>query len=92
MSAATGVSRLHLLQRESRLEPTDVGCYKIEIEMKTKKSWREKLADNKGLPRIGKVAGELGKGVREIREGLSGKDEPEVKAKTTTAESDTTKE
>ncbi len=27
--------------------------------MKTKKSWREKLADNKGLPRIGKVAGKL---------------------------------
>ena len=45
-----------------------------------------------GVGRIGKVAGELGKGVREFREGLSGKDEPEVKAKTTTAESDTTKE
>jgi hypothetical protein len=27
--------------------------------MKTKKSWREKLADNKGLPRIGKVTGKL---------------------------------
>jgi hypothetical protein len=41
------------------LEPTDIGCYKIEIEMKTKKTWREKLADNKGLPRIGKVTGKL---------------------------------
>jgi sec-independent protein translocase protein TatA len=45
-----------------------------------------------GVGRIGKVAGELGKGVREFREGLSGKDEPEAKAKTTTVESNTTKE
>jgi len=29
--------------------------------MKTKKSWREKLADNKGLPRVGKVTGEMTK-------------------------------
>jgi len=28
-----------------------------------------------GVGRIGKVAGELGKGVREFRNGLSGKDE-----------------
>lgn len=53
------MSRLHLLRRESGLEPTDVGCYKIEIEMK--KSWREKLADDKGLPKIGKVTGKLTK-------------------------------
>ena len=43
------------------MEPTDVGCYKIEIEMKTKKSWREKLADNKGLPRVSKVTGKMTK-------------------------------
>ncbi len=29
-----------------------------------------------GVGRIGKIAGELGKGVREFREGLAGKDEP----------------
>jgi hypothetical protein len=29
--------------------------------MKTKKSWREKLADNKGLPRIGQVTGNMSK-------------------------------
>ena len=45
-----------------------------------------------GVGRIGKVAGELGKGVREFRAGLTGKDEPEVKVKAVTAESDTTKE
>ena len=45
-----------------------------------------------GVGRIGKVAGELGKGVREFREGLSGKDQPEAKVKTATAESDPTKE
>ncbi len=28
-----------------------------------------------GVGRIGKIAGELGKGVREFREGLQGKDE-----------------
>src|SRR5438876_3427848 len=27
--------------------------------MKTKKSWREKLADSKGLPKIGAVCGEM---------------------------------
>jgi len=27
--------------------------------MKTKKSWREKLADDKGLPRVGKVTGKM---------------------------------
>ncbi len=27
--------------------------------MKAKKSWREKLADDKGLPRVGKVTGKL---------------------------------
>jgi hypothetical protein len=27
--------------------------------MKTKKSWREKLADSKGLPKIGKVMGKM---------------------------------
>src|SRR5665213_2153776 len=27
--------------------------------MKAKKSWREKLADDKGLPRVGKVAGKM---------------------------------
>jgi alkylated DNA nucleotide flippase Atl1 len=29
--------------------------------MKMKKSWREKLADNKGLPRVGKVTGKMSK-------------------------------
>jgi hypothetical protein len=29
--------------------------------MKTKKSWREKLEDSKGLPRIGKVTGKMSK-------------------------------
>jgi hypothetical protein len=29
--------------------------------MKTKKSWREKLADNKGLPRVCKVTGKMTK-------------------------------
>ena len=45
-----------------------------------------------GVGRIGKVAGELGKGVREFREGLSGKDQTEAKVKTATTESDPTKE
>jgi hypothetical protein len=27
--------------------------------MKTKKSWREKLADDKGLPKVGKVTGKM---------------------------------
>ncbi len=31
-----------------------------------------------GVGRIGKIAGELGKGVREFREGLQGKDEAPV--------------
>jgi hypothetical protein len=29
--------------------------------MKPRKSWREKLADSKGLPRVGKVAGKMSK-------------------------------
>ena len=29
--------------------------------MKTKKSWREKLADDKGLPKVGKVCGNMSK-------------------------------
>jgi hypothetical protein len=29
--------------------------------MKTKKSWREKLADNKGLPRVSEVTGRMAK-------------------------------
>lgn len=29
--------------------------------MKAKKSWREKLADNKGLPKVGKVTGRMTK-------------------------------
>jgi hypothetical protein len=29
--------------------------------MKTKKSWREKLADDKGLPKVGKVTGKMSK-------------------------------
>jgi hypothetical protein len=29
--------------------------------MKSKKSWREKLADSKGLPRVGKVTGKMSK-------------------------------
>ena len=29
--------------------------------MKPKKSWREKLADSKGLPRVGKVTGKMSK-------------------------------
>jgi len=29
--------------------------------MKAKKSWREKLADSKGLPKVGKVTGKMGK-------------------------------
>ncbi len=32
-----------------------------------------------GVGRIGKIAGELGKGMREFRSGLSGKDEEETK-------------
>ena len=34
---------------------------KSKSKMKTKKSWREKLADNKGLPRISKVTGRMTK-------------------------------
>jgi len=29
--------------------------------MKAKKSWREKLADNKGLPRISEITGKMSK-------------------------------
>jgi len=35
-----------------------------------------------GVGRIGKVAGELGKGVRSFRAGISGKDEEESKPET----------
>ena len=45
-----------------------------------------------GVGRIGKIAGELGKGVREFREGLSGKEEQGGEVKKVTAESSTTKE
>jgi sec-independent protein translocase protein TatA len=45
-----------------------------------------------GVGRIGKIAGELGKGVREFRDGLSGKDEQDLSGKAPTAESNTTKE
>ncbi len=38
-----------------------------------------------GVGRIGKLAGELGKGVRQFREGLSGKDESERTAPTDNA-------
>lgn len=31
------------------------------LSMKRKKSWREKLADNKGLPKVGKVCGNMTK-------------------------------
>ncbi len=34
-----------------------------------------------GVGRIGKIAGELGKGVREFREGLQGKDEEPAEEK-----------
>jgi sec-independent protein translocase protein TatA len=45
-----------------------------------------------GVGRIGKIAGELGKGVREFRGGLSGKDEQDVSLKAETAEPKITKE
>jgi sec-independent protein translocase protein TatA len=45
-----------------------------------------------GVGRIGKIAGELGKGVREFREGLSGKDEQGGEVKPVTAEPGTKKE
>jgi len=54
MSVASRREPAPSFKRESRLEPTDVGCYNIEIKMKTKKTWREKLADNKGLSRVSK--------------------------------------
>ena len=34
-----------------------------------------------GVGRIGKIAGEFGKGIREFREGLSGKDEEVTETK-----------
>jgi sec-independent protein translocase protein TatA len=37
-----------------------------------------------GVGRIGKIAGELGKGVRDFRSGLTGKDEEEAKQETET--------
>ncbi len=45
-----------------------------------------------GVGRIGKVAGELGKGIREFRNGLSGKDEEAPAAKTADAEPKPSKE
>ena len=39
-----------------------------------------------GVGRIGKIAGELGKGIREFRTGLSGKDEESSAEKATGAE------
>jgi sec-independent protein translocase protein TatA len=45
-----------------------------------------------GPGRIGKVAGELGKGIREFRNGVSIKDEQDVKVNTATTGSDTAKE
>ncbi len=34
-----------------------------------------------GVGRIGKIAGEFGKGIREFREGLSGKDDEKAESK-----------
>ena len=45
-----------------------------------------------GVGRIGKIAGEFGKGVREFRGGLSGKDEQAVNITSETAEPKSTKE
>jgi sec-independent protein translocase protein TatA len=39
-----------------------------------------------GVGRIGKIAGELGKGVRDFRSGLSGKTEEETKLEAETTE------
>ena len=39
-----------------------------------------------GVGRIGKIAGEFGKGIREFREGLSGKEEEATEAKVTKEE------
>ena len=39
-----------------------------------------------GVGRIGKIAGELGKGVRDFRSGLSGKTEEETKQEAQTTE------
>jgi sec-independent protein translocase protein TatA len=39
-----------------------------------------------GVGRIGKIAGEFGKGIREFREGLSGKAEEVTEAKATKEE------
>lgn len=33
-----------------------------------------------GVGRLSRIGGELGKGIREFREGLQGEDEPETKA------------
>ena len=35
------------------------GLVKIGFAMKTKKTWREKLADDKGLPQVGRVEGKM---------------------------------
>ena len=44
-----------------------------------------------GVGRIGKIAGELGKGVREFRAGLSGKGEEALEPQSGTAAPETTK-
>ncbi len=45
-----------------------------------------------GVGRIGKIAGELGTGIRSFREGLKGPEEEEKKSEPTTAEKTETKE
>ncbi len=45
-----------------------------------------------GVGRIGKIAGELGKGVREFRSGLSGKDEDTPAAQPADSEPRSSKE
>jgi sec-independent protein translocase protein TatA len=45
-----------------------------------------------GVGRIGKIAGELGKGVRVFREGLSGKDEEPTAAQTVETQPESPKE
>jgi sec-independent protein translocase protein TatA len=44
-----------------------------------------------GVGRIGKIAGEMGKGIRAFRTGISGKDEDETKQETETKTSEKTK-
>jgi sec-independent protein translocase protein TatA len=45
-----------------------------------------------GVGRIGKIAGELGKGVREFREGLTGKDDEPTATKTAAPQPESPKE